>query len=116
MKGNKYECSCQYKLVPMEVSSGWALPVVGRGRGLIQRGGLCALRIIARRLDRPFGRLRGGRGADSAALRLFCVASTVVNALFQFIYLACIARFNNNATRSQNLFSAQTDYYKQLIT
>ena len=40
-----------------DVSSGWALPVVKRGRGHTRRGGVCAWRDIALRLDRPFGRL-----------------------------------------------------------
>ena len=44
-----------------DVSSGWALPVVKRGRGRARRGGMCAWRDIALRLDRPFGRLYCGR-------------------------------------------------------
>ncbi|MBQ1863701.1 MAG: hypothetical protein II150_03845, partial [Thermoguttaceae bacterium] len=49
-----------------EVSSGWAPHVVGRGHGLTHRGGVCALREIARRL-RPMSAERRRRQATNGS-------------------------------------------------
>lgn len=71
MKGNKYECSCQYKLVPMEVSSGWAPPVVRRGRGAAHSGGLCALRMQIQRIQKRGAPTRTSGQRDRRESRFF---------------------------------------------
>ena len=73
-----------------DVSSGWALPVVERGRGLLRCDGLCALRLLARSIGAMASRI----GAVAVAARycpfFFCsICSYALMISVQF----CLASF-----------------------